>query len=61
MSTSLRRRTAAVVLALSVLGGGAVLVANTTLLSPTADGGLPGPIIIPGKSTITRSTIDLTK
>jgi hypothetical protein len=48
MSTTARRRTAKIVLAISILGG-AALAANNDLLSPTADGGLPGPIIEPGK------------
>ena len=68
MTTSVRRHTAMVALALSLLGGGAALAANTALLSPTADGGLPGPIIdpgLPGKPLpgIPRTTIpvDLTK
>jgi hypothetical protein len=50
MSTSVRRRTARIVLALAILGG-AALVANNALLSPTADGGLPGSII-PSPTTI---------
>jgi hypothetical protein len=45
MSTTARRRTAMVALVLSLFGGGAALAANNSLLSPTADGGLPGPIL----------------
>jgi hypothetical protein len=59
MSTSVRRRTAKIVLALA-LAGSAALAANTALLSPTADGGEPGPIITPGKPGLPRTvtTID---
>ena len=56
MSTSVRRRTAMAVLALSLLGGGAALAANAAMLAPTADGGQP--VIIPGKPIPTVSTID---
>jgi hypothetical protein len=61
MSTTARRRAARIVLALSLLGG-AALAANHALLSPTADGGLPGPIIGPGKTIPTLvPTTDRTK
>jgi hypothetical protein len=69
MSTTVRRRTAMFVLALSVLGGGAALGVNTALHAPTADGGMPtiggggGPITIrpplTGKPTITRPPITI--
>ena len=58
MSTSVRRRAAMVALAVSLLGGGAALAANTAMLAPTADGGEPGTVIIPGKPIPTVSTID---
>jgi hypothetical protein len=60
MGTAARRRTAKIVLALSLVGG-AVLATNSALLAPTADGGEPGPIIVPGKPPITATTIDLRK
>jgi hypothetical protein len=64
MSISARRRTAKVVLALAILGGLAI-AGNSALLAPTADGGLPGPIITgttkPGWPAITTTTIDNTK
>lgn len=59
MSTTVRRRTAKIVLAVSVLGG-AALAANSALLSTTADGGVPV-VIGPGKPIPTMTTIIVTK
>ena len=61
MSTSVRRRLAMVALAAGLLGGGA-LAANTALLAPTADGGMPtvgpgGPIRSLPTITIVTKTI----
>jgi hypothetical protein len=41
-----RRRVAVVVLALGLVGGGALLTANNGFLAPTANGGEPGDIPI---------------
>jgi hypothetical protein len=49
MSISVRKPVAVLVLALSLIGGGLALMANTSMLSPTADGGQPA--IVPGGTT----------
>ena len=62
MTITARRHTAMIALAVSLLGGGAALVANTAMLAPTADGGEPGPIIVPGKPVpFPTTTVDLSK